>query len=201
MSGVRDRWRSHFDEARAIAHDLGLEDPFRIIAYPMWLAVAELAAGDPAGVVALLEETCSTLDHLGVHQSGLASVAPLTAQLLLAAGRLDEVEHYAYWGRDIAAPDDEDAQVRWRMAIAGLRSRQGRHHEAIAMAREALGLLAASEAIVVKGTAYMTLADALRAAGDEPAALLAAQEAERLAFAKGNRAALRTIKAFLEADC
>jgi hypothetical protein len=45
----------------------------------------------------------------------------------------------------------------------------------------------------------MTLARALKAAGDEPAAVAAAHEAERLASAKQDQAALRTITAFLAA--
>ena len=46
----------------------------------------------------------------------------------------------------------------------------------------------------------MTMASALRAAGDEPGALNAAYEAQRLATAKGNQAALRKIDAFLIGD-
>ena len=44
----------------------------------------------------------------------------------------------------------------------------------------------------------MTLARALRAAGDEPAASTAATEIQVLATAKGDRAMLRTITTFLE---
>ena len=146
-------------------------------------------------MVELFKESCSTLDRLG-KLDVLASMAPLTALVLLAAGRLDEVERYAVWGRDIAEPDDPDAQASWRMAISGLRSLQGRHDESVTLARESVALMAGTEFVVAQAEAQMTLARALRAAGDEPASFLAAREAERLASAKQDRAALRRIKAF-----
>lgn len=124
-------------------------------------------------------------------------MAPLTAQTLLAVGRPEEVERYAFWGRDVADPGDLDAQAHWRIAISGLRSRQGQHDEAVALAREAVALLAGSELIVSMTQANLAFASALRAAGDEPAALVAAREARRLAAAKQDRSALRKIEAFL----
>jgi hypothetical protein len=150
--------------------------------------------------------SCSTLGHLvGLGEppspsswlTVLSSMAPLTAQTLLAVGRLEEVERYAFWGRDIANPADLDAQFRWRIAISGLRSQQGRHDEAVALAREAVALLAGSELMVSLAQANQALAAALRASGDEPAAVVAAQEARRLASAKQDRSALRKIEAFL----
>jgi hypothetical protein len=194
-SGAPDRWRRHFDAAKAIIDDLGLRYPLGASNYPIMLGITELAAGDPARTLELLRWSCSTLDRLGAL-SHLATAAPLTAQTLLALGRLDEVEHYAFWGRDIAIDGDLDAQARWRIAISGLRSQQGSHDEAIALARECVALLAPSEFMVIRATAHMTLAGALRTAGDEPAAVAAAHEAERLATAKQDVAALRSIAAF-----
>jgi hypothetical protein len=123
-------------------------------------------------------------------------MAPLTARTLLAVGRLDEVEHYAFWGRDIAHPEDVDAHVRWRIAISGLRSLQGRHPEAIALANEAVALLAGSELLLSSALAGLTLAAALRAGGDEAAAAAAAMEARRFAQAKEDQAVLGAIAAF-----
>jgi DNA-binding SARP family transcriptional activator len=198
-SGIVDRWRRHFDAAKAIADEHGLQDPFGLFAYPMYLSFVELDIGEPARVMGMLQELCSTLERLGLHLGGLASAAPLTAQVLLAVGRLDEVERYAYWGRDIADADDLDAQVRWRRAISGLRSRQGRDDEAIALARQAVALSIGTEAVGLLRQSHMSLAEALRAAGDEPAARDAAREAHRLAATKQDQAVLRKIDAFLAA--
>ena len=195
-TGVPDEWRHHFEAVKVIIDDLGLVLPLGAALYPTFLGDAELAAGEPTRTVELLRSSCSTLERLG-ERPILASLAPLTAMTLLAVGRLDEVEHYAFWGRDIASPWDLDANVRWRIAVSGLRARQGRHGEAIALARESVALLATSGFLVTRGIANMTLAGALRAAGDEPAAMAAAQEAQRLATAKQDISALRKIEAFL----
>jgi hypothetical protein len=116
----------------------------------------------------------------------------------VAVGRLDEVEHYAFWGRDLAHPDDVDAQYKWRLAVSGLRLKQARHDEAIGLARESVALLAGTGFARSLGIANMALAIALRAAGDEADAVAAAREAERLAIARGELAALRKIAAFLD---
>ena len=195
-AGVGDQWRRHFDAAKVIIDDLGLVLPLGAAEYPISLADSELAAGDPARTVDLLCRSCANLDRLGEH-SRLASMAPVTARTLLAVGRLDEVEHYAFWGRDIAHPEDVDAHVRWRIAISGLRSQQGRHAEAVALAAEAVALLAGRELLLSSALAQLTLAAALRADGDETAAAAAAMEARRFAQAKEDRAVLGTIAAFI----
>jgi hypothetical protein len=145
----------------------------------------------------MLTESCATLDRLGDFVGGLASMAPLTARVLLAADRPDDVEHYAWWGRDIAQADDVEAHAGWRIAISGLRARQGRHAEAMELAREAVALVAEREMVVLLCDAKLALAAALRAAGDEPGARVAADDAQAIAMAKQDRAAQRTIDAFL----
>jgi tetratricopeptide (TPR) repeat protein len=196
-SDAPDDWRRHFDAARAIIDDLDLVIPTGAFGYPLFLGDTELHAGEPARAVDLLRESCATLDRLGDFVGGLASMAPLTARVLLAADLPDEVERYAFWGRDIADTDDVEAHAGWRIAISGLRTRQGRHAEAIDLAREAVGLLAEREMVVLLSDAQLTLASALRATGDEPAARVAAEEAQRIAAAKLDRAALHAIDAFL----
>jgi hypothetical protein len=83
------------------------------------------------------------------------------------------------------------------MAVSGLRSQQGRHDEAIVLASEAVVIMAPLEFVVTLQEANMALASALRAAGDEPAAIAAAHEAQRLASAKQDIAALRKIEVFI----
>ena len=194
-TGVGGRWRRRFDAAKVIIDDLGLVLPLGAAEYPISLGDSELVAGDPARTVDLLCRSCMTLDRLGEH-SRLASMAPLTARTLLAVGRSDEVERYAFWGRDIAHPEDVDAHVRWRIAISGLRSQQRRHAEAVALANEAVALLAESELLLSSALAQLTLATALRAGGNETAAAAAAMEARRFAQAKEDQAMLGAIAAF-----
>ena len=147
-------------------------------------------------MIELLRQSCRTLDRLALPTL-LASLAPVTAAALLAIGQLDEVEHYATWGRDLAAPDDIDANARWRNALSGLRRIQGRSLEAIELARESVAIMADSEFLDSRMTGQMVLARALRAAGDEAGAIDAAGVARTLAATKGNVTALRTIAGFV----
>ena len=197
--GVIDHWRRHSMRQRrsstisGYARLLVHSSPIRArLPKPSWPPVI------PVRVVDLLKWSCSALARIG-DLGHLAGNAPLTAQALLEVGRLEEVEHYALWGRDVAAADDLDAQARWRIAMSGLRSRQARHGEAIALARESLALLAGSEFVVLLTDAHMALAGALRRADDERGAIAAALEAQRLATAKQDRSALRKIDVFLTA--
>ena len=196
MTGVRDTWRRPFEAAKSIIDDFGLIVPLGAATYPVNLADAELAAGDPARVVDLLRESCATVERLGLPLL-LASLVPLTGQTLLALGQLDEAERYALWGQELATPDDIDASARWRNALAGLRSAQGRHDEAIALAGESVSIMAASEFVDSRLTGQMVLARALRAAGDEAGAREAGEAARALAEARQNLTALRTIATFV----
>jgi hypothetical protein len=70
----------------------------------------------------------------------------------------------------------------------------------VTLAREALDLVVpiGSEDLVDLRRAHLSLARALRGAGDEPEAVAAAHEARQLATAKQDQAALRRIDAFLD---
>jgi tetratricopeptide (TPR) repeat protein len=199
MTDVGDAWRCHFDEAKTIIDDLGLLIPIGAAAYPKKLGATEVACGEPARVLDFLMESCSTLDRLGDPMIGhLATLAATTAEALHAAGRVDDAEHYASWAMDLAESPDEHAD--WRMAMSRVRSTQGRHAEAVTLAREALDLVVpiGSEDLVDLRRAHLSLARALRGAGDEPEAVAAAHEARQLATAKQDQAALRRIDAFLD---
>ena len=224
-SGIHPEWRRHFESAKAIIDDLGLVLPLGAAIYPMTYGNTALAIGEPASAIDPLRDACEELERLGSARPVtplhgplsaqslaigraaeaerdafwglLATAAPLTAQTLLALGQLDEVERYAFRGRDVAEADDLDAQARWRFAIAGLRSRQDRHAEAVTVARESVALLSDSQLATSMATAYMTLATSLRAAGDVAGALEAARDAHRIAEARKDLAALATIEAFL----
>ena len=195
MSGL-ETWRQPFDDAKAIIDDLGLVVPIGAATYPINLADAELTAGDPARVIDLLRTSCRTLERLGLPYL-LASLAPVVAQTLLALGQLDEVERYATWGRDLATADDLDANARWRNALSGLRTAQGRHAEAIQLARDSVAVMAGSEFVDSRMIGHMVLARALRAARDEAGAVEAARTAHALAIARDNVAATRAIAGFL----
>ena len=97
---------------------LGLLVPIGLAGYPRRLGSTEVASGEPARVLELLQDSCSAVDRMGgpmVEQ--LASLAPITADAFLAVGRLEDAEHYASWARDISNSPDEQAD--WRIAMSG----------------------------------------------------------------------------------
>ena len=192
-SGVEDRWRRHFDAANAIIDDLGLilsaranisDDP----------GYSELASGERRDRDLL--RRAARLSTASVSRARTVEPGAPTARTLLALGRLDEVEHYAFWGRDIADPLDVDAQIEGGSPLRAA-PLQGRHEEAVTLARESVALVAGSEWLRPLAQSHMALAEALRGAGDEPGARAAAQDAQRFASARQDQATERTIAAFL----
>jgi class 3 adenylate cyclase/tetratricopeptide (TPR) repeat protein len=191
-----DRWRDRFDAVRVIVDEVGLVVPLGAADYPMFLAMAELQCGDPGRIEEQLRLGLETLELLGdrIH---LATLAPIVAETLVAMGRLDEVEALASRGREVAAEDDLDAQVRWRKVLAALRMAQGRLDEALVLANEAVGRVSPTEFIVLHADCLLVRAKVRRAGGDEAGAQVDGEAARTLAAAKQNRAGLRKIEAFL----
>ena len=171
--------------------------PLGAAKYPTDLGEAELVAGDPARSVDLLRSSCSTLDRLG-DRNRLATLAPITARTLLALGRRTRGSAMRSGGGTSPTRRTSTPNTNGVSPVSGLRSRQGRHDEAIALSRESVALLATSQPPRSQRTANMALAGALRAAGDEAGALGAAHEAERLATARQDVASLRKVAASLE---
>ena len=148
--------------------------PLGAAEYPICLGDSELAAGEPARIVDLLRASCSTLDRLGEH-SRLASMAPLTAQTLLAVGRLGRGRALRILG---AGHRTSDGRRRAR-AMAECRSPGCARNRVATMRRSPWhGSRWCSwptpEPSYRERLGHLTLARALRAAGDEPAALAAA---------------------------
>ena len=196
MSGSGDDWRRPFDEAKAIADDLGLVLPMGAADYPMVLGWAELEAGDAAaskGLAALEFRRVGAPE--GPHPPRFRRTAIGGGSH--GQGRFDEVSAIVERGRAVAALDDLDAQVRWRAMTALLRSHEGRHDQAQVLASEAVARVAKTEFVVLHCNALMWSAVVLRAAGDAAAARQAADTALHLARQKQNRASERRIDAFL----
>jgi class 3 adenylate cyclase len=196
LGGDETDWRGRFDAARAIADDLGLVLPLGAADHPMILGLTELEAGDPARAEARLRWSCDMTERLKDY-AHLATLAPILAETLLRTNRLDEVEAFVNRGRELAAADDMDAQVRWRKVLAALRLAEGRLGEAFELADEAVARVSATEFIVLHADCLLVRASVRREAGDEVGAQMDGTAARALALAKENRAALRKIDAFL----
>ena len=192
--GVVDDWRNHFEAAKAIIDDLGLVLPLGARSTPWGSGMSSCLRATQAGPL-----TCC----VGAVPPWTSSATRVIWPVLrpLQPGR-----SWRSGGlkRRSAMPYGVEASpirmTSMRKSVGGspaseLRSGQDRHAEAADLAREAVALLELSEFPVSLGLANLRLATALRAGGDEPAGHAAALEAERLATARQDQAALRAIAA------
>ncbi|MEP7040620.1 MAG: adenylate/guanylate cyclase domain-containing protein [Chloroflexota bacterium] len=124
----------------------------------------KMAAGDPAGAY---------------------TTATALAEAYLQVENLDEGWRYAEMARRAASPDDVVSQGRSRQIQARILSERGQHDEALALAREAVAIVAPTDYLVVHGDALVHLAHVLHAVGEEEQAVAAADEAALLYDRKG----------------
>lgn len=184
MSGDVERARSLYRDAQAMLEELG---PSVLAASTSTdAAPIELLAGDSAAAERLLRRDLSALEAIGETYLR-SSVAGLLARVLTVAGRHDEAERLAVQVRDMATPDDLDAQMRWRSALAAVRSAAGEHAEALALAGEAVDLSGTASAPVLTAQALAERAVIRHAAAMHREAMADLLQAETLYERKGNR--------------
>src|SRR5207247_3818945 len=112
-------------------------------------------------------------DGLREHGLGIdaAQAAALLGRALLAQGRAAEAEALSHESEALAG-DDLQAAIAWRGVRAEALARRGEHASAVQLARAAVDIAAATDALLDHAAARLALAAALRAAGrsDEAAA-------------------------------
>jgi class 3 adenylate cyclase/tetratricopeptide (TPR) repeat protein len=139
----------------------------------------ELLAGNPAAAAAAAERGCRILEEAG-ERSWLSTGACWYAEALYQLGQLEEAEEWARKGLDLGDADDMATQVLGRQALAKVLARSGRQSEAETLAREAVALVDATDALTTQGDARVALADVLELAGRrEEAAAVLREAAER----------------------
>jgi tetratricopeptide (TPR) repeat protein len=144
----------------------------------------ELLAGDPAAGAASAERGCRMLEEAG-ERSWLSTGACWYAEALYQLGGLDEAEEWARKGLELADSDDMATQVQARFPLAKVLARRGRHPEAERMAREAIELVDATDALVTRGDSRRALAEVFELAGRRAEATALLQEAIELYERKG----------------
>ncbi len=147
---------------------------------------AEMILGDLVAAEANLRRDYDELEGLG--ETYLRStIGGLLSYVCVLEGRWEEAEVIAAAVRQMAGPDDVDAQVLWRRSLARRRAAQRRFDEAASLATEAVELTSDS-APVMRAYALVDRALVLAADGRDGAAADFAA-AIGLHVAKGNRAA------------
>jgi class 3 adenylate cyclase/tetratricopeptide (TPR) repeat protein len=171
-----------FAEARAVLGELGRSQ----VAYmPIWTAAVEPLASDPAGAERELRAAYEFFAGLGADHI-LATVAPMLAATLVPQGRLVEAIALTERAEGIAAPDDLDGQVKWRLARSAARVAESEHADAERLAREAVALAETTDSILMHADALAGLGYGLVAAGAADEALGPWSSAIELYEAKGD---------------
>lgn len=192
MTGDIVRARSLCTDAKAMLDELGAS----VLAASTSTdsAPIEVLAGDLAAAEALLRRDLDALERMGETYLR-SSVAGLLARVLALSGHSGEVEALTRQVQELAAPDDVDAQILWRSALARQRARQGRLDEAMALSAEAVALSDAGSAPVLSAQSLADRAFVLTAAGRLDEAHAALGRAEELYVAKGSLAAAAALRA------
>jgi tetratricopeptide (TPR) repeat protein len=190
-----------FDEARRLGDDaaqtyreLGLQLLVAGMAN-VWGPI-ELLAGDPVAAEATLREGYDGLEQMG-EKGYLSTVAAHLARALYAQCRYDEADHFAAVCSDTSVPDDLMSQILWRSVRARIFARQGEYEEAEILARAALRLAEATDAIETHADTLFDVAEVLELAGRPDEAVLSAQEALCLYEQKGVVPSIRRARSFL----
>jgi tetratricopeptide (TPR) repeat protein len=156
----------------------------------------ELLAGDAASAERELRREYERLEQIGenYHRS---TVAAYLAVAISTQGRYAEAEGFARIAEELATADDVITQALWRSVRAQVLAQDDRYDEAIALAKEAVELLGATDGIVKQGDALIALAQVLELAGRNAEAKGAVVEALALYERKGNEVSARTARAAL----
>ena len=168
-SGSPDDARTLLATARANRVDLGQH--LAVAGSAEFTGTLELHVGDLGAAERELRAGCEALERIGAT-SLLASLFGRLAETLYEQGRADEAEPLVLRCEQVAAPDDIDAQIQWRIVRARLLAHAGDAQNARARALEAVELALDTDALDRQGDAYRALA----VVTGEPAHLAAARE-------------------------
>ncbi|MBX3023588.1 AAA family ATPase [bacterium] len=147
--------------ARQMVEDLGIAH--RLHECDVFAGRVDLLEGDAAGAERRLRSAYDGLRALGLGIDA-ARAGALLARALLAGDRAAEAEALAHESEALAG-DDLQAAIAWHGARAEVLARRGEHAAAIELARAAVAIAAATDALLDHADARRVLAAALRAAG------------------------------------
>jgi ATP/maltotriose-dependent transcriptional regulator MalT len=148
-------------------------------------ALVHLLAGDGAAAEAPLRAGMEKLTSME-DRALLATTAAMLAQAVALRGGDDEAAELCAVAAAAAAADDLVTQALWRQTAAQMLARAGQAGEAIALAREAVGLLEPTDLLSHRADGMLALADVLRGASSPDEAAETARAALALYERKGN---------------
>jgi len=190
-----DSARELAGRARKIYEELDWADKISAN-YAAVAADIEVLAGDYAEAERLLRVSCDKLEAWG-ERARLATQAAQLGEALYRQGRFEEVLHWSQVAEDCAATDDASAQFFWRSLRAKALARSRAFREAHALARKAVEIGAATDALSQHAQVLLAFAEVLSLEGHGQEAAEAIEDAIGLLERKGNIAASRRARSSL----
>jgi tetratricopeptide (TPR) repeat protein len=183
MQGRFDEARGALEEARTIFERLHAIS-WITMGIPETAGFIEWMAGDWAAAERIFRRSDQDLAQWGDVMFRPSMSANL-ARALAALGRAEEAADLADEVAAVAAPDDVDAQLQWRLAKGHALRRLQRPDEAEDLAREAVARAGRSLYTLEQGEAHLLLGKVLLEAGRPGEAALALETAIERFRAKG----------------
>ena len=161
LRGRTEAARRMLASSRKMVEDLGIAHRlFEADAFAGRIAAME---GDSATAERLLRDAYEGLRDLGLGIDA-ARASALLARTLLAQDRIAEAEALSHESERLAG-DDLQAAIAWRGVRAEALAKRGEHAAAVDLAKAAVAIASATDALLDHADARMALAAALRAAG------------------------------------
>lgn len=172
-----------FSRAREIF--IELDQPVHLAYLALSTAIVDPLASDPAAAERELRSAAEFFEDAGAKHIA-ASLLPVLASALVAQGQADEAISLSRRTEEIAAGDDLDAQIKWRIARAQALILRNQLPEAERYAREAVDLAAPSDMILLSGDALTCLGEVMLAARSPSEAVPVVEQALAVYEAKGD---------------
>lgn len=181
LRGRTDAARQMLASARRMVEELGVTQ--RVLEVDVLAGQVALLEGDAYGAERALRGAYDGFRDLG-HGIDAARAAALVARAVLAQDRVEEAEALSRESEALAG-DDLKAAIAWRGVRAEALARGGETALAMELARRAVDIAAATDALLDHADARRALAVALRAAGRTTDAKQEESRASALWRAKG----------------
>jgi DNA-binding SARP family transcriptional activator len=190
MTGDFDSARGHLAQARALYVELGRAPSIRWICNPIEAAVARLA-GQLEDAAQLLEVSCRELLEAG-DTFHVATQAAELADVLLELGRTEAAASWHAAAKEHRQPRDAEGAILLLATTARLTGDPAPAHEAAALAEE-------TDALNLRASVQVTLAEVLARDGEQAGAERALANAQALYREKENAAAAARLEGRLPA--
>jgi len=161
LRGRTDAARRMIASSRKMVEELGIAH--RLFEADVFAGRIEAMEGDAATAERLLRGAYEGLRDLGLGIDA-ARAGALLARTLLAQERIAEAEALSHESERLAG-DDLQAAIAWRGVRAEALAKRGAHAAAVELAKAAVAIAAATDALLDHADARLALAAALRSAG------------------------------------